>query len=344
MTSVTPKNVAAQEATLDERTGSGPLISFVVETCNIAPGQSFDAIDCALAGIARQTLPPDSVEVLVMSDPQRTPGLRAHLERSAPQVRVVDCPGLHYYAQKNLGARLARADVVGFVDADCDPVPEWAEAVLDTFARGGERVAVVQGRYRTHSLARSSTARAFLVTTFGHQAAATERALSSLAASNCAVRRNELLERPFREDPFFHGPDVAKAAELQSRGAAILLASRAINSHDHEPGLRAQHVRGMYWGYCFLKLRHSGGREARYGRLFRALGPIAPFVLAPAKAIIDLRRLVQRRSDLELGVADCLGCAAMLLLNSLSVGAGAARFAFGLSPPRSPQETGAAHA
>lgn len=339
MTSRTTTEKTSRDRPTDDSSANRPRITFVVETCNIAPGQSFEGIDRALDALARQTVPTVETEVLVMADSTRTPGLREHLERASPHVRVVDSPGLHYYAQKNLGARLARAEIVGFVDADCDPVPEWAEAVLESFARGGERVTAVQGRYRTHSLDRSAIARAFLVTTFGHQAAATDRPISSLAASNCAVRRRELVERPFREDPFFHGPDVAKASDLAARSETILLAARAVNAHDHEPGLRAQHIRGVYWGYCFLKLRHTTGREAKYARLFRALGPLAPIALIPAKALIDLRRLAERRADLELGLGATLGCAAMLGLNSLSVGLGAVRFALGLAPPDSIQAT-----
>jgi glycosyltransferase involved in cell wall biosynthesis len=316
-----------------------PELSFVVETMNLRPGEGFGALVRALAAIARQTIAPDRYEVLVAVDALRHPNLGEHLARAAPRVRVVECPGAHYYRQKNLGALAARGRVVGFVDADCDPAPGWAEAVLNAFARAGDDLCVVQGRYRTHSLETSSLAQAFLVTTFGHQAAATERRLESLAASNCAFRREEILARPFREDPVYHGPDVEKAAEIRTAGRHILLVPEAANSHDHEPGLRAMHARGVYWGYCFLKLRRDGTGNARYARLFRALGPLAPLAVVPAKAWIDVRRLGERRRDLGLGAAATVTCAAVLVANALSVGVGAARCILGLPPQREPRAT-----
>jgi glycosyl transferase family 2 len=315
-------------------------LSFVVETTNLRPDDGVEPLDRALCAIRGQTLAADRVEVIVVVDPLVHPTLGDHLARAWPHARVVDAAGAHYYRQKNEGARVARGRIVGFVDADCDPAPGWGAAVIAAFERGADALGAAQGRYATHSLDRSTLARAFLVTTFGHQAAASERRIRSLAASNCAFRREEIVAHPFREDAVFHGPDVEMVEVLAARGRHILLVPDALSRHDHDPGIRAMVARGVYWGYCFLKLRREGSGDVSHTRLFRALGPLAPLALVPAKAVIDLRRLGERRRDLGLGVGSTVACAAVLAFNALAVGVGAARYLVGSEPPREPQATG----
>jgi hypothetical protein len=316
-----------------------PELSFVVETVNLRAEGDFGSLDAALGSIRSQSVGRDLVEVLVVVDPRRQPALADHLRASAPDVRVVDAPGAHYYAQKNAGARAARGAIVGFVDADCELVPTWAESVLEVFARGDASIAAVVGAYDTHASDRSAWAQVFLVTTFGHQAARSERTIPSLAASNCAFRRFDLLETPFDEEPFFHGPDVRLAAKIAASGRRILLVPGAANRHDHDPGLGAMHVRARYWGYCFLSLRRRADLDVPYGRLFRALGPLAPAAIVPAKLWVDWRRLGERRQDLRLDRLQVAKCAALIALNAVSAGAGAARVTLGLEPPTPPQHS-----
>jgi hypothetical protein len=316
-----------------------PELSFVVETVNLRTEGAFGSLDAALGSIRSQTIGRDRFEVLVVVDPRRQPALAGHLRARAPDVRVVDAPQAHYYAQKNAGARAARGEIVGFVDADCELAPTWAESVLEVFARGDAAIAAVVGAYDTDASDRSAWAQVFLVTTFGHQAARSERPIPSLAASNCAFRRAELLETPFDEDPFFHGPDVRLAAKIAASGRRILLVPGAANRHDHDPGLGAMHARGRYWGYCFLSLRQRGDLDVPYGRLFRALGPLAPAAIVPAKLWIDWKRLGERRRDLHLGPLQVAKCAGLMALNAVSAGAGAARVTLGLAPPTAPQHS-----
>jgi hypothetical protein len=310
-----------------------PEITFVVETIHLRPEEGVEDVARALETISRQTVAPERYEVLVTVDPLRHPRLRGELALAAPHVRVLECPGAHNYAQKNAAAREARGEILGFVDCDCDPVPGWAEAVLDAFARSGPDCSVVAGRYVSGS---SAGAVAYLVTTFGNQIGRAERRVPTFGASNCAFRREELRARPYREDPVYHGPDVEKAAEIRAAGRYILYVPGAASSHEHVPGLRAQHFKGVYWGYCFLKLRRAGTGRARDAGRMRAVGPLAPRVVAPAKAWIDLRRLAGRRADFGLGAAATVRCAALLALNAISIGIGAARCVAGRPTPAPP--------
>lgn len=326
-----PAPVATPDARLE--------LSFVVETINLRDEGDFRPLDASLDLLARQTLSPERYEIVVVFDPQLQPALRAHLESTHPSVRAVEAPGAYYYEQKNAGARAARGDIVGFVDADCDPAPTWGDTVLRLFATGGPRLGAIQGTYDTPGSAGSALALQFLLTTFGHQAGRTERVIDSLAASNCAFRRSDLLAHPFVEKHYFHGSDVIMATALRLRGRYILLAPGAANRHDHEPGIRGMLGRGAYWGYCFLRLRHEEGEHIRYGRLLRGLGPAAPIALVPLKALRDLRQLALKARELRVRPPTAARCAALMLLNALAVGVGAWRYQFGLGPPRAPQVT-----
>lgn len=313
-----------------------PDITIAIETCHLLPEEGVETLRRPLEAIARQTMQPDRHEVIAMVDPLRHPTLGAEITAAAPHVRIVECPSSHYYAQKNRAAREARAPIVGYVDSDCEPVPGWAEAIVEAFERHGEACAAVQGLYVTNDIETSAFAQAFIVTTFGNQFATSERKVMSIGASNSAFRCEELVARPFREDPVYHGPDVEKAAEIASVGRYTLLVPGAATSHDHMPGLRAQHFRGVYWGYCFLKLRRSGTGRPRYARLMRALGPLAPFAIVPGKAWIDLKKLVEVREGLGMGLGATLRCATLLAINTLSVGWGAMLCVAGSGVPEPP--------
>jgi hypothetical protein len=306
---------------------------------NIRTPGEFGVLDATLEGLCAQTLPADRYEILVIVDPNVQPRLAAHLASRHPRVRVIEAPDTHYYAMKNLGARLAAGAVVGYVDADCTPAPTWAAGVLAAFERNGPAMAAAQGTYSTHTVESSACAQAFLLSIFGNQVGRRERRICSIAASNCAFRRQDILAEQWIERPYFHGPDVVMASAIRHARRHVVLVPEAAVSHDHEPGLPAQHGRALYWGYSFLRLRCEEGRDVKYARLFRALGPLAPLVLVPAKAWIDLRRLVQRRGDLGLGLAASARCGASLLLNACSAGMGGLRYTLGMSKPREAQVT-----
>lgn len=313
-------------------------LSFVVETLNLRDAHDFTPLDANLAALSAQTLDPSLYETIVVVDPSVEPALQQYLADRWPGVRVVTAPGAHYYAQKNAGARAAHGRVVGYVDADCIAVPGWARAMIDALDRD-TRASCVVGRYDTPRSDQSAFAQALLVTLFGHHCGRVARDISSVAASNSAFRRDDILAEPWLEDPFFHGPDVDKASRVAARGGRIMFVPEAQSVHDHEPGLAAQHGRGLYWGYCFLRLRREGPPTVPYSRLFRGLGPAAPVAVVPAKLAIDMLRLLERRRDLGLSLIGTIRVACLLALNAFSTGLGALRYYAGLPPPQTPQNT-----
>ena len=322
-----------EAATHDAAARAVPALSVVIETVNTEPGRH-DSLDALFRALAAQTLAREEMEFIVVIDPDRHPDLGKYVAATQPQARVVEASGRHYYAQKNLGARRACSPLVGFIDSDCLPAETWAAAIVDAFARHDDRLGAVQGTIWSDQ--KTTLANAFLVSVFGHLQARRERRTPSLAANNCAFRRADLIATPFEEAAVFHGPDVRMVARLAEEGKYVLLVPEVADRHRFLPGLRPFWQRGIYWGYCFLDLRRDARPSVPYARLFRRLGPLAPLALVPAKAAIDLKRLFDRRDDLELTASQTLRCAAALALNSLAAGYGAALSLRRQPPPPSP--------
>lgn len=109
---------------------AAPTISVVIPTRNRA-AYLRDAIDGLLAGVW------SDFEVLVMdqSDGEETRDLVAGLDRRIAWHRLARrgaCPA------RNMGAALARSDLVAFTDDDCVPRPDWLARIIDAFAADPE--------------------------------------------------------------------------------------------------------------------------------------------------------------------------------------------------------------
>jgi glycosyltransferase involved in cell wall biosynthesis len=305
-----------------------PRISAVIETINVPPGDH-EELHATLDALAAQTMPRAEIEVLVVVDPAVHPDLMDLLPAVEPPVRIVEAPGLGYYAQKNLGARAASADIVAFIDSDNEPVSTWADTIVATFASHGSRVGAVQGAIRGIPTALGT---AFEVTIFPALQAEHERAAHTIGASNVAFRRQDLLHHPWREDPVKHGPDMRMATEIEARGQRVILSPRAASRHAFVSNLRLFLQRGVYWGYCAVRVRRDRGIRARGARLMRAAGPLAPFLMGPAKIAVDLVRLARK----PLSFGRRLAAAGVLILNGIAVTIGARRAMRGAPIPHSP--------
>jgi hypothetical protein len=304
----------------------GPLrLSIVIETMN-AHRAGIEQLLAVLEGLSAQTAPPGTFEVLIVRDPLAVPPLQMRDHPRGVPFRVIDAPGAHYYAQKNRGVEAAQGEILAFLDSDCVPAPQWAAAILDAFDREGPGLTALQGAIWTDDTIQG---KAFLITSFGRLQSRRTQPAEMLTGNSSAFRRSALLARPFDEAPVFHGPEVEMLQRLKDSGARVLYVPDAAVRHRHEPGLRNFLAFGAYWGWCFLSLRRHGSAAVPYRTLFNRLGPLAPLVLAPAKAYMDTRRLLHRRTDLSLSLREGLGCAAVLYLNALAVGVGGLLFVLG---------------
>ncbi len=130
-----------------------PKITVVIPTKDRESRLAF-----ALDGLAAQTLPAESFEVIVV---RQSEGGRLTSPPAGLRCRLAVCPDANGAgAQRNTGWRLAESELVAFMDDDVRPRPDWLERLLE--ARDGDD-AILQGRTEPdpdealllHGLARS---------------------------------------------------------------------------------------------------------------------------------------------------------------------------------------------
>ncbi|HEY0623760.1 glycosyltransferase family A protein [Sphingomonas sp.] len=81
-----------------------------------------------LDAIARQTLPRDAFQIIVVDN--GSSDSTAEIVRSYPGVELLAEKRPGSYAARNLGIGRVQAPVTAFTDADCAPAPDWLEQVL----------------------------------------------------------------------------------------------------------------------------------------------------------------------------------------------------------------------
>jgi GT2 family glycosyltransferase len=109
--------------------GAGPRLSIVIPCSGHAEEleHCLRGLDSQEGGVRFETLVVDSA-----SDPEVQ-----SVTRRFPRVALIASPTvLGAGAARNLGARHAKADTLGFIDADCIPGPGWVQAALEAVAGG----------------------------------------------------------------------------------------------------------------------------------------------------------------------------------------------------------------
>lgn len=101
-----------------------PLVSVVIPTYS-RPGRLRDA----LAAIARQTLPADTFEVVVVDDGSPEP-IKPPDGPTGPAIRIIRQPNSGPAAARNRGVQEARGTLVALTDDDCLPEPAWLETLV----------------------------------------------------------------------------------------------------------------------------------------------------------------------------------------------------------------------
>lgn len=118
-----------------------PRVSVVIPTYGRA-----ELLRKAILSVLGQDLPKDEYELIVVdsSPDDRNRRLVDELQPEAPcalrcYAKLPEGPG----PSRNLGAQRARADVIAFMDSDCQAHPGWLRASLAAFGPG---VGIVQGK------------------------------------------------------------------------------------------------------------------------------------------------------------------------------------------------------
>jgi glycosyltransferase involved in cell wall biosynthesis len=115
----------------DEDQGPRPRASVIVPARNAAA-----KIGSFIAAIQRQTAAPADYELLIVDDCSTDATAAKVRESGSAQLLSLPEHGGPYVA-RNRGIEAARADVLVFTDADCEPAGDWIERGLDALQTSG---------------------------------------------------------------------------------------------------------------------------------------------------------------------------------------------------------------
>lgn len=229
-------------------------------------------------------------------------------------------------AKRNAGWRATDAEVIAFVDDDCEPAPGWLKAAVDALDDG---VDLVQGRVEPHPDDAGVTglfARTIEV-----------RAPSDLYPNANLLYRRSALERAggYDEAIWGGGEDTDLAWRVLGAGGRSAWAPEALVWHAVRPATFRQHLRSLpRWATLALVVkRHPGLRQHAHRRVFwKRSHPAAALALAGlVLSVLDRRALalvapLLARRVREAGVADGLQLAAADAAEVVVLAAGAVRY------------------
>lgn len=214
-----------------------PRASVIIPAYNAS-----ETVEACLSALWRQTVPQELYEVIVVDDGS-TDGT-ADLARAAGALVIVQ-PNAGPATARNRGARSAAGDLLLFTDADCEPVPGWIEAFLDTFEDEG--IVAAKGTYLTRQ--RSLTAR-FVQVEYEERYRITARAatVDAIDTYSAAYRRHVFRESGGFDPtfPFAAQEDVDLSFRLARKGyrMAFVPDAQVVHHHSSSP-----------WAYVRRKFR-----------------------------------------------------------------------------------------
>jgi GT2 family glycosyltransferase len=278
------------------------LVSVIIETIttrfDCSTGSLADDLAGTLEALDRQTYPQELIERIVVLDDQVGDKDRGELRRRYPSVRFVLSPASNYFAAKNAGTAAANGDFIALLDGDCEPAPDWLDALL---ARFDSDVAAVGGctRYTGHSWA----ARTFSIPDFAYVLSDESGAASGFNINNVAFRREVLLTHPFDTRISRNGGCYFLFHQLRADGERVLYEPRAVVAHGIDIrglGFVRKHFDRGYDGVAVYRLDEAG--VLRGTRLFRRLGALALVAIIGRRIGVDWLRLLRHRRQIGIPV------------------------------------------
>ena len=231
---------------------SNPAVSVLIVS-DYAGGEakSWNDLKAALAAFARQDFD-EPVEFLVCERADIVRQMPLDIITLLPSLKIVSSTAASSYELKNEGVRAASADIVGVIDADCIPAPDWLQHLMNVMRKHPDVVAV-SGRteYPGNRLVDRLLAllsRAYL----DPGRAATTRFLSN---NNMGFRRSAFLACPLPTDAGPFASRLQSEAILRS-GGELLFEPRMRVTHDFEGWpMEADIRRNIGYGTIVTRLR-----------------------------------------------------------------------------------------
>ena len=246
-----------------------------------------DVLPRCLRALEHQTIPQDQYEVIVIDD-----GSTDNTEELAQQggARVITVNHVGPAAARNAGAELARAEIIVFTDADCEPAPDFLERILDPF--DAPVVSGARGVYRTQQ---TSLVARFVQLEYEeryHRIARVEAeqgTIDALDTSYAAYRRDVFMEAGGFDVRFLHAAveDHELSYRLAREGHILKFVPEAAVYHWHVDSIRKYARRKFRIGYwkAFLAKQHpdyalNDAHTTQSLKIQILLAALIPFALA----------------------------------------------------------------
>jgi len=208
-----------------------------------------DVLPRCLRALEHQTLPQDQYEVIVIDDGSTDRTAELAKEGGA---RLLKLNHVGPAAARNAGAELARADIIVFTDADCEPTPDFLERILEPF--DAPVVSGVRGVYRTQQ--QSLTAR-FIQLEYEERyqriakVEAAQGTVDALDTSYAAYRKSVFLDAGGFDTRYLHAAveDHELSYRLAHEGHVFRFAPEAAVYHWHVDSIAKYARRKFRIGY-----------------------------------------------------------------------------------------------
>lgn len=208
---------------MSARSDPGSLtVSVIVPVWNGAA-----TLGACLQAIQSQTVEPAPLEIIVVDDGSHDESSKVAAEYG---VKVWRQPHAGAAAARNLGAQKAAGDLLLFTDADCEPLPDWIERMVQPFS--DPRVAGVKGAYRTRQ--KALVAR-FTQAEYEEKYARMERqaTIDFVDTYAAAYRRRLFIEQGGFDPRFLLDEDQEFSFRLSQAGYRLVFAPEARVFHHH---------------------------------------------------------------------------------------------------------------
>ena len=207
--------------------------------------------DCLKALVKQQNV--SSLEIIVVDDGSQdtTPEIVARY----PQVRLIRSAHGGAAAARNRGARDARGDILLFTDADCEPQPDWACAMLAPFVDSS--IIATKGIYRTRQ---NELVARFVQLEYEEKYARMrgEPTIDHVDTYSAGYRREIFLSHNGFDESFPSAAveDQEFSFRLAKQGYRMVFAPEAIVNHRHVTTLKAYAKRKFRIGYWKVHTHH----------------------------------------------------------------------------------------